>query len=206
MIKGQFVAVAAVLLIGAAASQAQIPLDASVSGAGVFSKTTSSPNGGVADSPTDSVAVFGTVRYHFNHLHAVELNLGHTRNSQIFKLAPDTYRIITDIGEYSGAYVLTPFATKKWQPFLFGGAGALRFGVGNTYIDTIQVSLGATSQTALAFLYGGGTDYRLLKHLSLRLQYRGLVYKNPDFGVPSRFYTGARGHLAEPAAGLVFKF
>ena len=206
MIKGQFVAVALLVLIGAAAAQVRTRFDLSVSGAGVFSKTTSSPNGVVKDSPTDSFAVFGTVRYHFNHLHAVELNLGHTRNSQIFTVPPDTYRIITDIFEYSGAYVLTPFATKKWQPFLFGGAGGLHFGVGNTYIDTIQVSLGTSSQTALAFLYGGGTDYRLLSHLSLRLQYRGLMYKNPDFGAPARFYTGARGHLAEPAAGLVFKF
>jgi opacity protein-like surface antigen len=206
MNKGQFVAVALMLVVGAAAAPGQINLDIGVSGAGVFSKTTSSPSGIVTDSPTDSVAVLGTVRYHFNHLHAVELNFGHTRNSQIFALGPDTYRIMTAIGEYSGAYVLTPFNTEKWQPFLLAGAGALHFGVGNTYIDTIQVNLGATSQTAVAFLYGGGTDYRMLKHLSFRLQYRGLIYKNPDFGVLSRFYTGARGHLAEPAAGIVFKF
>jgi len=64
---------------------------------------------------------------------------------------------------------------------------------------------GATGQRALAFLYGGGADYRLRKAFALRVQYRGLIYKAPDFDVPS-LYTGVNGHMAEPSAGIVFKF
>ncbi len=195
----------AVILV-AAAAHAQVPVDVSVSGAGVFSRTTNSANGSVSDSPTKSVAVFGTVRYRFNHRSAVELNLGHTKNSQIFTVPPDTYRVMTGIFEYTVAYVFTPFNGKKLDPFLLAGGGGLKFGAGNTYIDGNQLALGAASSSSLAFLYGTGADYRVFPHLALRLQYRGLIFKNPDFGIPNRFYTGAKGHLAEPAVGIVVKF
>lgn len=203
---GQIVAVAVVLAITATATHAQNRLDVSLSGAGVFSKTTTSASGGVSDTPTKSFAVLGSIRYHLTKHHAFEVNFGHTRNSQIFSVPPDSYRVSTGIGEFTGAYVFTPLQGQRFQPFLLAGGGALKFSVGNTYIDTIQQNLGASSGTTLAFLYGGGTDYHLWKILSLRVQYRGLIYRNPDFGVPSRFFTGTRGHMAEPSAGIVVKF
>ena len=113
---------------------------------------------------------------------------------------------MTGITEFTAAYVFTPFTGPKWRPFLLAGGGGLRFSPGKTYIDQVQNSFGTTSQTSLAFLYGGGTDYVFWKSLAVRLQYRGFIYRNPDFGVPSRFYTGAKGHMAEPSVGLVMKF
>jgi hypothetical protein len=176
----------------------------SVSGAGVFSKTTKSTNGLVSNTPTNSVAVFGSVQYHFTPLHSLEATFGHTNNSQVFVVPPNSYRVATAITEYSGAYVFTPWATKKWQPFLLGGLGGLRFNPGNTYINGFQAPLGAVGQTALALVYGGGADHRLWRRLYLRLQYRGYIYKSPDFNVQPLF-TGARGHLAQPSIGLAFK-
>jgi hypothetical protein len=41
--------------------------------------------------------------------------------------------------------------------------------------------------------------------VALRLQYRGLIYKAPDFNVQNLF-TGAKGHMAEPSVGIVVKF
>ena len=206
MKKGQIVAVAVVLATAAAAAHAQKGIEAGLSGAGVWSKSTNSSTGTISDSPTKSVAIFGTVGYHFNKHHAIQLNLGHTNNSQIFSVAPDTYRVMTGILEYTGAYVFSPFQSKHFEPFLLAGGGGLRFTVGNTYIDSVQATLGANSRTSLAFLYGVGTDYKIFSHLGLRLQYRGLIYRNPDYGVPSLFYTGAKGHMAEPSVGLVVKF
>lgn len=206
MKKGQFAAAAVILMIAAAAAHAQIGVDVAVSGAGVFTRTTTSSNGAVTDTPTKSVAILGTVRYHVKKVNAFELNIGHTSNSQIFTVPPDTYRVMTGITEFTGAYVFTPFAGPKWQPFLLAGGGVLRFSPGKTYIDQVQNSFGTSSQTSLAFLYGGGTDYVFWKSVAIRLQYRGLIFRNPDFGVPSRFYTGAKSHIAEPSVGLVVKF
>lgn len=203
---GQIVAVVVVLVITAAAAHSQNRLDFSLSGAGVFSKTTTSASGGVSDTPTKSFALMGSVRYHLTKRHAFEVNLGHTRNSQMFSVPPDSYRVKTGILEYTAAYVFTPLQGSRLQPFLLAGGGGLAFRVGNTYIDTIQQPLGANSRVAIAFLYGAGADYKLWRFLGVRLQYRGLVYRNPDYGVPSRFFTGTRGHLAEPTVGLVVKF
>jgi hypothetical protein len=46
---------------------------------------------------------------------------------------------------------------------------------------------GASPQGEGAFLYGAGADYALTRHFSLRGElrgeYRGFVYKIPDFGL-----------------------
>jgi outer membrane immunogenic protein len=140
-----------------------------------------------------------------NHLHGLEVNIGHTKNSQVFTLPPNSFRVGTGITELSGDYVLSPMHRDRWEPFLFGGAGVLRFNPGSTYINGLLALFPVKQQTALGFVYGGGTDYRLWKFVSLRLQYRGVIYKTPNFGQPN-LATHAKGHLAEPAFGIVIKF
>ena len=176
-----------------------------LSGADVFSKSSTSPDGSLTLKPTNSAAEIGSFRWRLNHLHGLEVNIGHTNNSQVYVLSPNNFRVATGITEFSGDYVLSPMKTARWEPFLFGGAGALRFNPGSTYINGLLASFPVTQRYALAFLYGGGTDYRLWKFLAVRLQYRGLIYRNPNFGQPN-LATHAKGHLAEPAFGIVIKF
>jgi len=83
------------LVLACATASAQDRLDLSVSGAAVFSKSVARTTSGLTLAPADSGAVFGTVRYHFNHLNAVELNIGHTVDSQIFQRPPDTFKVRT---------------------------------------------------------------------------------------------------------------
>ena len=59
----------------------------------------------------------------------------------------------------------------------------------------------ASTQSRPAFVYGGGSDYALSKGISLRLEYRGLVYLAPDMGFSS-VSTGIVTHSAQPSAGL----
>jgi len=206
MKKGQIVAVAAACFVVATAAQAQIGLDVALSGTGVFSKSTSSSTSNVSNHPTNSVAVLGSIGYHFNQHHAIELGLGHTNNSQLFTVPPDTYRLKTGIFEYTVAYVFSPFTRGRWTPFLLAGGGGLGFNVDSAYIDTIPIQLGKIRQDRPAFVYGAGTDYRIAPHVALRLQYRGLFFRAPDFGLSNLFYTGARGHMAEPGFGIVARF
>ena len=72
--------------------------------------------------------------------------------------------------------------------------------------DLMSSSFGAARQTSLAFTYGAGLDYPLWRILAVRLQYRGLIYKQPDFQLPTLFFTGAKGHMAEPSLGIVIRF
>lgn len=199
-------AIATVLVLAGLVSGQDSRVDFAINGAGVFSKTTISNNGFITDKPTKSIAVIGTVRYHFAPKHAVEVNIGHTNNSQIFTAAANSYRVLSSITEFTADYVFRPRSLWKLEPFVFAGGGGLRFNPGNTYINTFPATLGAKQQTSLAFLYGGGADYRVWRRLALRLQYRGLLYKEPDFNLPALFFTGSRAHMAEPSAGIVFKF
>jgi outer membrane immunogenic protein len=177
--------------------------DASVGFAGVFAKQ--SMGNGTILNPTNSGAFVATFRYRFNAAHSVEFNYGSTRDSQVYTTGADQFRIMSKVSEYSFAYVLNIFPKRKFEPFLFAGGGALTFSPGNTYINTYALPVAVKKQTELAFLYGAGVDYRVIPHIAVRFEYRGLVYKAPDFGGPN-FLTSAKGDLAEPSIGLVFRF
>jgi hypothetical protein len=218
MLRRSGIVIAAFLMLSCIAWGQDNTYEVSVGGAGVISKT--STGNGTTLTPTDSGAILVTGRYRFSDHHSVELNYAHTDNSQIYFASPLTYRIQGTIAEYSGAYVYSFYESKKVEPFVFVGAAALVFYPGYNFntINGVQTYLPASRQTKPAFLYGGGFDWKIFSslpllrrsptlsnHVALRLQYRGLIYKAPDFGIQNLF-TGARGHLAEPSVGIVVKF
>ena len=196
----------ACLCMSFAAAQEDVGhFDVSFSWGAVFNKTSSNAENGVAVSPTNSGLILGTFRFRMNRMNGIEINGARADNSQIFVLGTNDYRAQTSITEFSGAYVLSPFHFEKIEPFVLAGGGALRFYPSNQYINGNPSPFGAAQQTSMAFLYGGGLDYRVWKRLGLRLQYRGLIYKEPNFHV-TQFFTGVKGHMAEPSIGLVFNF
>ena len=56
-----------------------------------------------------------------------------------------------------------------------------------------------------AFVYGAGADYAFARHITLRAEYRGYVYKAPDFNLAS-LNTGSWTNIAQPSAGIAFHF
>lgn len=62
-----------------------------------------------------------------------------------------------------------------------------------------------SEQTRGTFVYGGGVDVPVSKHFLVRAQYRGFVYKVPDFELSS-LKIDKFTHSAVPSAGLVFRF
>jgi hypothetical protein len=174
--------------------------DAAVQGFGAFQKP-DAVGLGVTDKATYAGGFLASYRYHFNHLSALEVNYGFTKFSQRYSTALGPERVQADVHEASLAYVLTPhsFYDGKLRPFVLAGTGALFFRPTNG---------GAFVQDRAAFLYGGGVDYFPLsdhKRFGLRLGYRGLVYRAPSFDVPG-LNTEAVTNLAEPYAGIVFRF
>jgi opacity protein-like surface antigen len=179
--------------------------DVSISITGVFS--TQSQGNNVTQNPSNSLGGLATYRFRINNLSSVEASYGLTRNSQYYAVGsvitgePTFFAIQTNISEATADYVFTPWRSGRLSPFLLAGAGALIFNpTGNSFGTS-----GAATEVKGAFAYGAGADYRLLRNLALRLQYRGLVYRAPDFYV-SGLTTGAYGNLAEPSVGLVFRF
>jgi len=178
---------------------------------------------GVTQSATKGSDFFGTFRVKFNQKHSLAFNYGRARDSQVFQTI-DSFHVVSNISEYSFAYMFTPFRKGNFEPFLLAGAGELRFSPGSTWVffpplpnnipNNIQVNLNAAKQAQLTYIYGGGVDYQLprFNRFAIRLQYRGFIYKEPDFRVDTNsgsavsFFTGTKGHMAEPSIGLVFKF
>jgi hypothetical protein len=192
-------------------------IDLSLGAAAVFTRQSS--GNGTNLRANNSGAVLVTARYRFSERSSLQLNYARTANSQIYLAGPLTYRIHNTISEYSGAYVFSFRQSQRVEPFVFAGAGAVTFypGYNGDSINGVDASIPASRQTKPALLYGGGLDYRLFaslplvrrsplsQHLALRLQYRGLLYKAPDFKVQNLF-TGDRGHMAEPSLGIVVQF
>jgi outer membrane immunogenic protein len=156
---------------------------------------------GVTDSPTYSGGFLANYRYHFNDWSAIEVNYDYTRFTQYYTPSTDS---ITQAKaqEFTLAYVNTlgfkPSARIK--PFVEVGTGALIF----SPIPDGSTVAGLTDGRP-AFLYGAGLDYRVMPCISVRLGYRGLLYKAPDFSVPSQT-TNALTNMSEPYVGVVFHF
>jgi opacity protein-like surface antigen len=85
-------------------------------------------------------------------------------------------------------------------PYLLAEGGALVF---DPTGDGLSGVAGAQRQVTGAFAYDGGADFPLLPHVALRAEYRGLVYRAPNFGL-STLTTNTMTHTAEPSAGIVF--
>jgi opacity protein-like surface antigen len=213
------VAAAVLLLTSLALSQDDGHFDASFNGAGVFTKEADGHN--IKQSATAGSNYFGTFRLRFKPRHSLIFNYGRAKNSQVYQTGFD-FHVLTTITEYSGAYVYSPFQKGRFEPFVLVGGGVLRFSPRSTWVvlpdfannvpNRVQVNLNAVKQSELAVLYGAGVDCRLLGRFALRLQYRGFLYNAPDFKVNATsggavsFFTGSRGHMAEPSIGLVFRF
>jgi opacity protein-like surface antigen len=88
-------------------------------------------------------------------------------------------------------------AAKIVSPFVLVGGGAMFF-------DPRGGSV-TKEQTRGAFVYGGGVDVPISKHFLVRAQYRGFIYKIPDFEMTS-LKVGKYTHAAIPSGGLVFTF
>jgi outer membrane immunogenic protein len=217
MLRSCGIAIAGLFLLTCFAWAQDNTYEVSLGYAGVFNKQ--STGNGTILTPTNSGAVLITGRYRFNDHNSVEINYSHTANSQIYFANPLTYRIKSTTAEYSGAYVYSFHESKQFEPFAFAGAGALVFypSYNFNYINGVPSTLPASQQTKPMFLYGAGVDWRIFsglplvrrtfvaKYLALRLQYRGLVFKAPDYKIQN-LLTGALGHMAEPSVGIVVKF
>jgi opacity protein-like surface antigen len=170
-------------------------------GTGFFTKDSS--GNGISQHAADTGGFLLSYRYHFNWWLAAEASYGYARNTQRIFTSSGPFSVQANVHQAAGALVLTdPRRIFRLNPYVLAGAGALVFDLTSNAGGFVS---GATSQAKPAFLYGGGADYELTKHFTLRAEYRGYVYGRPDFGLDA-LYSGATTHSAQPSAGIVFGF
>jgi opacity protein-like surface antigen len=187
------------LTLGATAQESRS--EVSLQGTGFFTQDT---NGrGTSRTTTNTGGFLLGYRYHFNRWLSGEANYGYDRDTQRYFSTGGLSRVQSDVHTVTAAAVVNlPFRISRLNPYILGGGGSLVFhptGNAGGFVS------GANTQAKGAFLYGGGVNYDLTRHWSLRAEYRGYVYKDADFGVKN-LNTDSWTHTAQPSAGIVFRF
>jgi opacity protein-like surface antigen len=173
----------------------------SLQGTGFF--TQDSNGQGVSRTTSDTGGFMVGYRYHFNRWLSAEGNYGYDRNTQKYFAGMGESRVQANVHAVTGDVALNlPLPTRRISTYVLAGGGGLIFDPTGNIGGSIP---GAGNQGRGAFLYGVGADYVLSQHFSLRGEYRGFVYKNPDFGLRA-LNTDSWTHTAQPSAGLVFRF
>jgi outer membrane immunogenic protein len=142
-------------------------------------------------------------RYQLTPNGAVEANYSYSHFTSKFTAnACCTYnvRIYTGMQEATAAYVRT-FPFKKFNPFLEGGGGMLFF----TPIGTKTTTYDTEQTYVTTVLFGGGIAYQLSPSWDLRVQYRGMIFNTPEYGL-NYLKTGRRYIMSQPAIGFAYHF
>lgn len=191
-----------VLLLAVGASAQEGRSEVSLQGTGLFTRDT---NGrGTTQRGTEDGGFLVVYRYHLNHWLAAEGVYGYGRNTQQYFAPTGLSRIQADIHQATGGLVFTLPSPARFRisPYVLAEGGALIFNPTGNPFGSVT---GAQRQSTGVFVYGGGADFPIVKHISLRAEYRGLVYNAPDFGL-SQLNTDKLTHAAQPSAGIVFRF
>ena len=195
------VAVIAIVAVSATTALAQVEQHSQVSvqGTGLFTK--SSTGQIPSNEASKSGGLLVGYSYQFSRWLGAEANYGYTRNTQNFIALAGPSSLQADFHEVTGALVAhIPVNVRSVRPYVLGGCGALVFDPTQKFIVT-----GAERQTRGTFVYGGGANFDITKNFGVRAEYRGFVYKVPDFGLDT-LNLDKFTHLAQPSVGFFVRF
>ncbi|MGC1295905.1 MAG: outer membrane beta-barrel protein [Alloacidobacterium sp.] len=145
--------------------------------------------------------VLGSYRYMLTPRSALELNYQYNQDVQKYLTSFNSIRVHTRMQEISGAYVRN-FTFKNFNPFLEGGIGGYIFG---PIKDQKTTDLDAKQTTNVGALYGGGIAYELSPSWDIRVEYRGIVVKAPNFGL-EQYRTNRYYNISNPTVGVAYHF
>ena len=187
------------LTLGAGAQESRSEI--SFQGTGFFTRDTNGQ--GTSRSTTDTGGFQVGYRYSINRWLAAEGDYGFDRNTQRYFGSFGESRVQANVHAVTGDLVVKlPLGIRRISTYALAGGGGLIFDPTGNNGGSVP---GASTQGRGAFLYGAGADYALSRHFTLRAEYRGFVYKNPDFGLGA-LNTDSWTHTAQPSAGLVYRF
>jgi opacity protein-like surface antigen len=196
-----FVAVIVALAASSSTAFAQVEQPSQVSIQGTALVTKSSTDQIPSNDVTKSGGFLVGYSYQFNKWLGAEGNYGYSRNTNNFTTFGGLSSLENDFHEVTGALLAhIPVSVRGIRPYVLGGGGALVFDPTDKFTIT-----GAERQTRGTFVYGGGANFDITSNFGLRAEYRGLVYKVPDFNV-NAINLDKFTHLAQPSFGFYFRF
>jgi opacity protein-like surface antigen len=195
------VVVALIIFSTAAMAQVENPSQITVQGTALITKDSTADSGFGSHQSTKSGGFLVGYSYQFNSWAGAEGNYGYTRNTQNYSGSTGQSAIQADMHQLTGSFVAhIPVHVASIRPYALAGAGALIFDPTNKF--TVD---GVGRQTKATFVYGGGVNFDLTRNFGVRAEYRGYVYKVPDFTL-SNLNLDKVTHLAQPSVGFFFRF
>jgi len=195
------VGVVAIVTLSATAALAQVEQPSQISVQGTALITKKSNDQTPSNDASKSGGFLVGYSYQFSKYFGAEGNYGYTRNTQNYITLGGPSSLQANFHEVTGTLVAhIPVNARHFRPYALGGGGALVFDPTEKFVVS-----GASRQTRGTFVYGGGANFDITRAFGLRAEYRGLVYKVPDFNVnslnPDKFT-----HLAQPSVGFFVRF
>ncbi len=187
---------AASALVCSAQTKALANTDVSLDG---FYQTTSTASGnGISVKATHSAGGAAFLRHSYHWWLGFEGGYAVSRYTNYY--TGQVFGVQTNMHEASGSYLIQGPHALGIQPFATVGGSAIFFS------PSLNGGQNAAWQVRPGINFGVGANIPLLtSHLGLRVQYRGVYYKTPDFG-QARYSTGAFRETSEPMAGLYLRF
>ncbi len=196
---------AALLMLTAAAWAQESRQDVSLSVAGVFTPEIHGP-GGIALETTLPVGALASYRYLVTPRSGLEVNYSFAQyitKYQTPSSAQTSYRIHTRQQEFTAGYVYSR-TYRNFNPFAEVGVGTLVFSPLEDYRST---TFDTKRNLRIGGLFGAGVAYELSPSFDVRVEYRGMVVKAPDFSLPGNVLQTNRYEVVSiPAVGVAYHF
>lgn len=184
------------LVSSAQAQKALSNSDVSVDGFAQFTSTAS--GNGITDRPTKSAGGAASFRHSYRWWLGYEAGYEYTRFTEYY--TGQAFGVQHNTHEFSGSYYVHGATTLGIQPFATAGVSAVVFS------PSLNGGQNVPYQARPGVNFGAGVNVPLLTgHFGVRLQYRGVFYKAPDFGQP-QLTTNAFRETSEPMAGVYIRF
>jgi opacity protein-like surface antigen len=188
-------AVAALVVPSVHAQNALKNDDIAVTGLYEFTQTVS--GNGITDTASKSAGGEAAFRHSFHWWLGYEGAYTYTRYNETYSDQPFGYQ--HNQHEFSGSYYVHG-PTVIVQPFALAGVSGVLFS------PSLNGGQNVPYQWRPGANFGVGANLPLLtSHIGLRVEYRGVYYKAPDFG-ESTLSTNAMRLTSEPMVGAYFKF
>ncbi len=188
-------AVTVVMFSVSAWAQGEHKYEVTVQGSGIFPKQAT--DGALTNKPTSSGGVMAGLRLNLSKRLAFEGDYDYFRNEEKFSFSGGLTRIPMDVHALTISGIVRLPMLRTVRPFLRAGGGLMEFEPRQSFANG--------DQQRGAFVYGGGLDVPVVRRVALRAEYRGFVYKVPDFD-SSTLKVGKYNHAAVPSGGLVLTF
>jgi len=170
--------------------------DASIGG--FYQFTSNATGNGITDSTSKSMGGEAAFRHSFNPLIGWELSYDYTRFTEYYSGQVFGYQHNQHV--FNGDYYLHGLQAFGFRPYGMAGISAVVFS------PSLNGGQNVAWQARVGANFGGGVEIPLLTHnVGVQLQYRGLYYEAPDFGV-TKLTTNAWRLTSEPTAGLYLRF